>query len=92
MDCGASYRQETATSPVNLGTDPFGIGPATSTIHQGTWDESHLCVPQVTGRHTNLVSAVSPKAIHGLAPVFLQPRYGNNLSKCLSEDEWINKM
>lgn len=63
---------ETATSSMNLTTAPFGLGLATSAIHQGTQEEPHLLVPWVTGPPT-LVPVVHPEAVHGLAVALLQP-------------------
>lgn len=61
---------ETATSSMNLATAPLGLGSVTSTIYQGSWEEPHLPVTQVTGSSTS-GPAVHPEAVQGLAPALL---------------------
>lgn len=53
---------ETALFPL------FGLGPATSTIYQGTQEESYLPMPPAIGLQ-NLVLDVDPKLDHEPVPV-----------------------
>lgn len=45
-------------------TAPFGLGPTASTICQGTWQESGLPMPEVTGL-LDLVLAVGSETALG---------------------------
>lgn len=69
---------EIATSSMSLATGPLGLGSATSTIHQGSWEEPHLPVTQVTTGSSSSVPDVYPKAVQGLNPALLLTSYGNS--------------
>ena len=67
--------REIACLLVDSATVLFGLGPATSTICQGTQEESHSPMSQVTGPLT-LVLDLDPVVAHDAAPVPLSPGLG----------------
>lgn len=66
---------EIACPLVDAATVLFGLGPATSTICQGTQEESRPPMSQVTGPLT-LVLDLDPVVAHDAVPVPLSPGLG----------------